>query len=136
MATPENSFISGVHSRYLDPLRLYWMKNHNAYVGGIADCWYSGKARKSRDLWIEYKFIKVPARDTTIIKPELSPLQVEWLTSRKEEGRHVAVVVGCKEGAVVLTPAQWESITTGVFRQALQTRRALAEFITNFVNCT
>ena len=131
MATPENSFIAGVH-RYL-PDDVYKMKNYNVYTGGIADCWYSGV---TKDLWIEYKHIVVPARATTMIVPNLSALQLEWLTDRKREGRNVAVVVGCKEGAVILEDAAlWETgLSAGEFRSAIISRRSAAEYIDGFVN--
>ena len=61
---PENNFISSVHKHL--PMKLYRMKNNNPYNGGIADVWYSGS---KADLWIEYKFVKLPARDTTPSPP-------------------------------------------------------------------
>lgn len=129
MAKPENSFISGVHNY----VRCYAMKNHNEYVGGIADCWYSGT---KRDLWIEYKFIVVPKLDATMIVPKLSPLQLQWLTDRHDEGRHIQVVIGCKEGGVVLShPLEWASgLTAGTFRKRVVTRTQLANDIDTFVS--
>lgn len=130
-STPENSFISGVHKHL--GAGVYHMKNHNPFTAGVADCWYSGKAR---DLWVEYKFVVLPKRDTTIITPDLSALQRVWLRQRHEEGRNVAVLVGCKEGAVILrTPSVWEGgITAAAFRATMISRRAAAETLSNFVN--
>lgn len=129
MAKPEGSFITGVH-RYV---QSYCMKNHNEYVGGVADCWYSGK---KRDLWAEYKFIVVPKRDSTMIVPELSPLQLQWLTNRQEEGRHIKVIIGCKDGGVVLDhPMEWATgLTAKVFRERILTRPQLAAHIDDAVN--
>lgn len=129
MAKPEGSFIKGVHGY----LSCYQMKNHNEYVGGVADCWYSGA---KRDLWIEYKFVVVPVRDSTIIVPELSKLQLTWLSDRYTEGRNVWVVVGCKAGGVILTrPQTWAGgLTAAKFREGLLTRRALATAIDEFVS--
>ncbi len=130
---PENTFIGSVHKHL--PMELYRMKNHNEYNGGIADCWYSGK----RDLWIEYKFIVVPKRDTTVIDlvggkdPILSHLQQEWLRQRHMEGRNVWVIVGCKEGGVLYRNLGWEpSASAGNFRSWIQTRKDLASEIANF----
>ena len=129
---PENTFIASVH-RHL-PAGVYSMKNHNEFNGGIADCWYSGRAG---DLWIEYKFLVVPARATTVISlvkdkdPMLSVLQQEWLRDRYEEGRQVHVVVGCKEGGVILHNLAWmKPIAAEDFREALMSRKAIAEWIT------
>ncbi|MGK3946215.1 hypothetical protein ABK046_48675, partial [Streptomyces caeruleatus] len=85
---------------------LYRMKNHNQYNGGIADVWYSGS---KADLWIEYKFVKLPARDTTPITPGLSELQQLWLRERHSEGRNVGVVVGAKEGGIWLPGISWST---------------------------
>jgi len=122
MATPENTFIASVH-RHL-PVDLYWMKNHNQYNGGIADCWYSGPAG---DLWVEYKFIVIPKRDDTVIKITLSELQKEWLTSRHAEGRTVAVIVGAKEGGAMFFGTDWvPEINARLFRKMVLSRTELA----------
>lgn len=129
---PENTFISSVH-KYLPP-DLYRMKNHNQYNGGIADCWYSGS---EGDLWVEYKFIKVPVRDSTLIdlttggNPALSYLQQEWLRARCVEGRNVGVIIGSKDGGVWCPGESWSApLTARQFRDTLKTRRGLAEMIT------
>lgn len=124
---PENTFISAVHKHLWDS--VYRMKNHNQYNGGIADCWYSGPRG---DLWVEYKFLVVPARPKTTIDltKMLSALQVQWLADRYVEGRNVAVVVGCKEGGVWFERRMWEApITAEAFRAALVSRKDIAERI-------
>lgn len=132
-AKPETTFISSVH-KHLPP-SLYRVKNHNEYAAGIADCWYSGK----RDLWIEYKFIALPKRDTTVIdlvggkNPPLSALQQEWLMARSLEGRNVWVIVGCKDGGMIFEAGAWElPLTTADFRSQIQNRKDLAAEIANF----
>lgn len=110
------------------------MKNHNAYTGGIADCWYSGKAG---DFWVEYKYLEIPKRDDTIIdlmdtkKPyALSALQQQWLRDRYNEGRHVAVIVGSKDGGLVRVNKGWESeFSARLMRQELLTRKQIADWI-------
>lgn len=108
------------------------MKNHNQYNGGIADVWYSGV----RDLWIEYKFIAVPKRLTTMIdlvsgnNPEISSLQQQWLRSRHGEGRSVGVIVGSKNGGVWFPGTSWDRpITTAEFIGRVTPRPAMAELI-------
>ncbi len=133
MAKPETVFTNSVHA-HLDREALYWMKNHNEYVSGIFDCWYSGKGEESADLWVEYKFIVIPKRDTTMIVPELSPLQMQWGVDRHQEGRNMAVIVGSKEGGVFLHPGQWGALSTRDFKEKLLSRQALADLITGMVN--
>lgn len=132
---PENTFIGSVH-RHL-PVGLYHMKNHNPYNGGIADVWYSGN---SADLWVEYKFIQVPARDGTLVdlvggkRPELSHLQQDWIKSRTAEGRKVWVVVGSKSGGVVFQDLSWvQPMTAKKFRESILARTAIAEIINKAV---
>lgn len=133
---PENTFIGSIH-KHLPP-ELYRMKNHNQYNGGIADCWYSGR---EGDLWVEYKFIKVPARDDTVINlvtgktPDISYLQQEWLGARYAEGRNVGVIIGSKDGGVWCPGLTWETpFTARQYRHALKSRRELAELIASMVS--
>ncbi len=135
MAKPETVFTNSVHA-HLDRATLYWMKNHNEYVGGVFDCWYSGKGEGSTDLWIEYKFVVLPKRDATLVVPDLSSLQTEWGTDRANEGRNVAVIVGCKEGGVYLPPGYWAPLPASEFRRRILTRKALATLITEKVCST
>lgn len=129
---PENTFISSIH-RHL-PVDIYSMKNNNEYNAGIADCWYSGKAG---DLWVEYKFLEVPKRPSTVLnfcdikKPySLTTLQQEWLNRRFLEGRAVGVVVGCSGGGVWLPGCSFNlAMTAQEFTNALKSRRELAELI-------
>lgn len=131
MSKPETTFTAGVH-KYLPPGRdkPYWMKNNNLYTSGIWDVWYSGDAA---DLWVEYKFIVLPKRDTTMIEPDLSALQIDWGRKRHDEGRNMAVIVGCKEGGVILRERDWENpISTADFKLDLLSRKELAEWIVGY----
>lgn len=133
---PENTFIASVH-RHL-PTDLYRMKNHNPYNSGIADCWYSGTAA---DLWVEYKFLVLPKRPTTVIdlisgdNPAISHLQQEWLRGRHEEGRQVGVIVGCKDGGVWFPGQTWDTTyTMEQFRSRLLPRKELATLVFDLVS--
>lgn len=122
---PENTFIAAVH-RHL-PAGLYRMKNNNIYHAGIADVWYSGP---KADLWVEYKFVKVPARDSTVIDLGLSELQKHWLRARSDEGRFIAVITGSKDGGVWLPNTSWENeITAKKFRELTRSRQEIAQLI-------
>ena len=129
---PENTFIASVH-RHLPPLvageagRPYREKMYNPLRGGTWDVFYSGNLA---DLWVEYKFIVIPVRDTTLILPDLSPLQIAWGKERWLEGRNLRVIVGCKEGGVIFADRTWEHpITAEAFRAALLDRKTLSERI-------
>lgn len=133
---PESTFIASVH-KHLPPVEeLYRVKMNNPYTAGMADVWYSGQ----NDLWVEYKFLVLPKRDSTVIdlcrgkNPALSDLQQEWLRSRYDEGRNVWVIVGCKEGGVVLQGRLWERpLTVREFRAWLEPRAAVAQTLRNFL---
>lgn len=107
---PETRFIASVH-RHLPPVtEFHREKMANPYRGGTADSWYSGD---KGDLWIEWKWIELPKRDTTEIdltagaKPMLSMLQQDWIKNRLAEGRRVWVVVGFKEGCMIFKDTNW-----------------------------
>ena len=124
---PENVFRESVH-KFMKHDNPYHMKNNNDFTGGVPDDWYSGNAD---DLWVEYKFIVVPKRDSTQIIPDLSKLQLEWCNNRKKEGRNIIIIIGCKEGGVIMTRARdWRTgMTAEEFRGDLQTRKEIADYI-------
>ena len=126
---PENTFIASVHKHL--PKELYRIKNNNMYNSGQPDCWYSGPAG---DLWIEYKHVVLPKRDNTLIVPDLSALQVDWLSSRSKEGRRVGVIIGTKEGGVWLPNLAWaDPLKTVEFRKLMMPRSDLAEVIAKLI---
>lgn len=132
---PETRYIQSIHR--LLPKKVYWMKNHNQYNGGIADCWYEGSAD---DIWVEYKFIELPKRDTTDIclisgkNPALSALQQQWLRDRWNNGTSVHVIVGTPQGGVWLSDCLWEqTFTAGAFREFLETKQQIADRIVELV---
>lgn len=132
---PENAFIKAIHRQFDRVGRgPYAEKMHNPYRGGTWDVWYSGAGVKSRDLWVEYKWLpKIPARETTLILPELSALQLAWGANRYEEGRNVAVILGCPEGGVVYLDMAWEEeLAPSQFRAQLMSKLELAEWIVNW----
>jgi len=124
---PENVFRDSIH-KYMTENNPYHMKNNNGFVGGVADDWYSGNAD---DLWVEYKFIVLPKRGTTMIIPGLSKLQLEWCTNRYTEGRNIIIITGCKEGGVVFErPHEWiQGVTRKTFAEQMLTRKELATYI-------
>lgn len=132
---PESQFITSVH-KHLPASSIYKMKNHNPYVGGIADCWYSGNPLGAKkDLWIEYKFIPIGVPRAQVA-PALTRQQLNWLQNRHSEGRNIWVVVGCKGGGVILTtPEEFEhGLSAFEFMDRLKDRQAIAQAILDFCN--
>jgi hypothetical protein len=124
-AKPETTFLGGVNKHL--PESVYHMKNHNPYVGGVPDVWYSGSGG---DLWVEYKFIVMPKRGETVIKIDLSKLQQTWLSQRHAEGRNVAVIVGHKDGGVWMPGMDWgQKYTAFDFFRLSKSRKDLASII-------
>jgi len=129
---PENTFIASVHEHLpaLVPGEAgapYREKMYNPLRGGTWDCWYSGMVS---DLWVEYKFVNIPTRDSTIIRPNLSDLQLYWGKSRLLEGRKLAVIIGSKDGGVIMRDREWEvPISAKDFKARLKTRKELAQFL-------
>ena len=125
-AKPETNFTRRITK--LLPDSIYHMKNNNMYVGGVPDKWFSGD---KADLWCEMKYVD-PLPVTVPVRPMklLSALQADWLNNRFEEGRNVAVIVGCKAGGVVLQNKEWEEdIPIERFKSMLKSPRDLADWI-------
>jgi hypothetical protein len=100
------------------------MKNHNAFVAGVPDCWYSGNLA---DLWVEYKYKPVKTLTARVV-PALTPQQLRWISCRQGEGRNVWVIMGIKTGGVIFKSIA--DITFGIeaadFMSFLKTRKELA----------
>jgi len=92
----EHSFIRSVHRRL--PKEVYRWKINDNFAGGVADAYYSGNGG---DLWIEYKYVKLPKRDDSKVTFGTSAQQRLWLTERLMEGRNVLLVVGSAEGVLI-----------------------------------
>ena len=112
------------------------MKNNNDYTSGVPDVWFSGT---KGDLWVEFKFVsklpqKVPLRPYEL----LSALQEKWLRERYEEGRNVAMIIGCKrdrhlEGFLLRDLAWEKDIHPDEFDALILSKSELAGFITEQV---
>lgn len=98
----ETSFVAAVHRRL--GKEIYHHKNLLPLASGVPDVWYSGPRG---DLWIEYKWLSAPPLRKH--KPNLTLLQAEWLNSRYDEGRNVAVVVGTPGGVLLYLGKTWNA---------------------------
>ena len=97
----EHSFIRSVHR--LLPKDVYRWKINDNFAGGVPDAYYSGP---KGDVWIEYKYVKLPKKDHSEVRFGASAQQILWLCERKKEGRNVLLVVGSDEGVVVFDSSQ------------------------------
>lgn len=128
-AKPETTFYQSIHR--LLPKEIHREKMCNPFLAGTPDVWYSAPGA---DMWVEYKWIpKIPR--SSVIALGLTPRQSLWLNSRHQEGRNVAVVVGCPAGAAIFTGGAWDMILdTEQVTSMLVTRHEVAAFITE-VTC-
>lgn len=95
---PETTFTKYLMRKLPDD--IYSMKVLMPFLGGVPDCYFSGKGG---DLWAEMKWIaRIPKRDTTEIDVGLSDLQKRWLAGRYHEGRNVCVIVASDIGCCIL----------------------------------
>lgn len=99
----ESQYTAAINRKLRDS--IYVWKIMNTMQNGIPDCWYSGD---KNDLFAEFKYIKkIPKRNSTLIKPDLSRLQSKWLTDRYKEGRNVCVILGSPIGAYIYKNPSW-----------------------------
>ena len=127
---PEDVFRESVH-RY-KPKRVFQQKESNAFRGGIPDDYYESNG-KPGTLRVEYKFThKIPKELslTNTTKPNLSGLQMEWLSRAYHNGQQVAVIVGTRAGGLILTDLQWlQPISREYFESNLKSRKEIMEWI-------
>lgn len=127
MTEPE--FTRAVHKK-LPPTVWVW-KICDPYMGGIPDAYYRA-TDGGNPLWVEYKYLKqLPARDTTMIIPNLSALQLKMLDDTLKAEQQVAVIVGFGRGGVVFEHQnEWvNGITKSDFVSRLVGYKPLAEYI-------
>lgn len=109
------------------PPEVYREKMNNPYRGGTPDFYYEF----DRPLWVEFKYIEVPKREDTIIRPNLSPLQLDWLERCHGNGHRPLVVVGSRAGGVALrSPGVWRhGLGAGAFVAEAGTAEEIASII-------
>ena len=106
----EHGYIRSIHKKL--PPDLYHWKINDTFQGGVADAFYRGN---KRILFVEYKFIKtLPVRETTLIVPDCSVLQIKWLKDSYNDGVPTVVIVGSPHGGVLFLHRAWEK---GVCKQ-------------------
>lgn len=112
----ESEIIARVHG-YLRDSPVFADKIQLMNNNGFPDVIYR---YRWKTLFVEYKKIpQLPARNSTKIRPALSPLQYVWLTSHYDQGGHCWVVVySVKEHVFIVydRPDDWKD---GAIRDAL-----------------
>ena len=100
----EHGFVRAVHKKL--PTNLYKWKIHDSYTNGVPDAMYAGK---KAILFVEYKYVpKLPAKNSSPVKINLSGLQLQWLNNFVDLGHNVAVIVGTEDkNALILKEKQW-----------------------------
>jgi len=102
----EHGFVRSVHKKL--PTDLYKWKIHDSYTNGVPDAMYAGE---KAILFVEYKYVpKLPAKNKTPIKINLSGLQLQWLNNFIDLGHNVAVIVGTEDkNALILRKKEWNT---------------------------
>jgi hypothetical protein len=121
----EHGFIKAVH-RHLSP-EVYRWKIHDTYTGGVPDAFYMGPAGS---LWVEYKYVTLPKRSTTVVTFGLSQLQIAWLTKAQMCGQLAVVIVGYERSAVVVTDPQ---LFKGMTKTQLQDEALSFQLTANWI---
>tara|TARA_B100000401_G_C52680497_1_gene659433 strand:+ start:398 stop:835 length:438 start_codon:yes stop_codon:yes gene_type:complete len=121
----EHSFVKSVH-RKLDKSVYVW-KIADRYSGGVPDAMYAGPAGI---LFIEYKYIKLPKRPTTIIKTGLSPLQEQWITQMQQWKHPTWLVIGAEKSCLILNKLT-KNISTAYYLKNQTDTNTLARLITD-----
>lgn len=121
----ESKFTSNVHQRISDDIHCW--KIRDDFNRKKVDAFYRYKRGLGSPTWVEYKYIKkLPIRDTTIIKPDLSPGQREFLDDALRAGETGLVIIGYKSQGVILRPWEFNGIAMKDFTERLMTYKDLA----------
>jgi hypothetical protein len=119
----ESQTIRKLH-RYLLPEVYAWKINDN-FHRGIPDCYYSGPGG---DLWVEYNHYSTQL--PRVFKPRLTLHQIDWLNTRYEEGRRVAVIVTDPKQGIILLDKHWNERRP---YDSTHTHKALAAWVSEMV---
>jgi len=139
---PENKFMDAVHKQ-LDDSVIYKMKITPAFSSGEFDVFYEGHAR---DLFVEYKFVELPKRGSTMIHIErlLSERQLRWGDRRVERTASSDrippyLAIGCREddryyGVLLQYMKDMMPINTETFKANLSPAKDIANRILSLVS--
>lgn len=112
----EHSFAKKIVSKCRPRVGISWKINDN-YAGGIPDSLFIGPENA---LWIEFKWLgKLPKRESTIVKPQLSKLQLSWMRRLQENNQLSLAVIGMPKVCIVFTSI--ETMENGILNKDIQT---------------
>ena len=134
----ESQYTAALHKKL--PKNIYKWKINDNFAGGVPDAFYRALSTPiGLPLWVEYKFLKkLPERETTVIKPNLSHQQLIWLKQAVNSGEQALVIVGVESekrsrqtAGFIMMQSEWENgIQTQVARSRLRSMDELATIIT------
>lgn len=124
----EKEFINKVHKQL--PKKIYCWKINDPYHGGVSDTYYSGP---NNHCWIEYKYKdKLPSKETSKIKINLSVQQRMWLTQQKEHGIFTYAVFASGNLVYVIEDFTLKEITLKEFNENSIPFKTYIEVLTKF----
>ena len=123
----EKEFINKVHKHL--PKTIYRWKINDPYHGGVPDTFYSGR---NDHCFIEYKYTeKIPARQTSKLKFNLSPQQRIWLNLQLSNNIKCYACLAIKNQVYVTQDFNLEYKTLEEFNDQSITFDSFIEFITD-----
>jgi len=121
----EHGYIKAVH-RQISNSVFRW-KINDTYAGGVPDAFYAGPACC---LFVEYKYVTLPKKETSLVRTSLSEQQKLWLNRMLAIDKHVAVVIGSPIGGLILLNGLWNSpLTKTQFTKYALTKKEIANWI-------
>jgi hypothetical protein len=132
----EHSFRKSFEREMKLSLSWHW-KIHDQFAGGVPDAYYEGT---KKDLWVEYKWLKMPKRDSTLVdfsNPDryLSKLQQLWIARRHANRGDTAVVIGHEGGCIAFLDLDWQKpFSVAELNDRTMTKKALCVLIADQIN--
>ena len=125
----EHSFARKIITKCRSDLPLVWKVNDN-HAGGVPDALLIGPEQV---VWVEFKFTQsLPKRDQTIVKAELTRLQISWFRKLKEVNQTAVAVLGTPKEAYVFT--SMKDIENGMPKKDLPVPFTHTDLITYLCN--
>lgn len=125
----ESQYTQAIHKR-LPPDVYKWKINDN-FAGGVPDAFYRVLNEPSqKPLWVEYKLIKkLPAKNDTIIKPNLSQQQLMWLLQARQSGENAIVILGVESHDFDMrSPASFVLHDTYTWQKGITRKKLLDQY--------
>ena len=139
----EAKFTSEINKLLPKNLVKVW-KVKDDFQGGVFDCIYYSEVNETGGVLppvnVEFKLLKtIPKRENTLIIPDCSELQKQWLRRGLINKHPTLVIVGALDGreykgVVFYTEKEWlEGITRTEFVKRLQSKQDIADILLKLV---